>query len=131
MVFSPKMLWSACFLGIALTMARADVVLAGWMGYKNETNDAIVIQETIVVNGQQKPGRPQRLEAGQSTRDTQCQGTQKQISIFNPKNPNTALFTGNLACPGVNENILYIIRSDGKGGITLQPVKAPVVPPKK
>jgi hypothetical protein len=127
MVIAPKTFWKACLLGVAV-LALANPVYAGWMGFRNDTNETIVVQETIIVNGKEKPGRPQRLMTGEALRDTQCQGAQKQISIFNAKNTNVPLLSGNFACPAANENVLYIIKSDGKGGITTETVKTPVVP---
>jgi hypothetical protein len=127
MKVASRLLWKAC-LAAGLLIAIAADVNAGWMGFQNETKDTVVVQETIVVNGQQKPGRPQRLNTGEAVRDTQCQGTQKQIAIYDPKNTKVPLFTGNFACPAANENVLYIIKPDGKGGIMVEPNKMPVRP---
>ncbi len=132
MTVASRLLWKACLAAGLLFAASADLN-AGWMGFQNETKETIVVQETIVVNGQPKPGRPQRLNTGEAVRDTQCQGAQKKITIYDAKNTKTPLFTGNFPCPGANENVLYIIKPDGNGGITVEPKKTPVQPvePKK
>jgi hypothetical protein len=124
----------SCLLGLSVAIAgnaRAD---AGWMGFRNDMKDTIVIQETLVINGQNKPGRPQRLFTGDAIRDTQFVGPQRRISIFDLKNTKQPIYTGNFNCPAANENLLYCIKSDGKGGVTIEVIKtpaAPNTPPKK
>jgi hypothetical protein len=122
-----RLLWRACLVG-GILIASASDLNAGWMGFQNETKETVVVQETIIVNGQQKPGRPQRLNTGEAVRDTQCQGVQKQIAIYSAKNTDVPLFTGKFPCPAVNENVLYIIKPDGNGGITVEPKKTPAQP---
>lgn len=132
MIVGPRYFWLPCLLGAILVAISADIAVAGWMGFRNDTSDAIVVQETITVNGQPKPGRPQRLTAGEAIRDNQCIGGQRHFSIYDPKNPDQPVFTGNLACPNLNENLLYLIKSSARG-ITLELLKTSVqqTPPKK
>lgn len=120
----------ASVLGMLLTDKR---VVAGWMGFRNDTTENLVVQETIVVNGQSKPGRPQRLSSGEAVRDTQCAAGVRKMTIYDARNTNQPLFNGNFACPAANENILYVIKSDARGTITIETVKSPVQPspPKK
>jgi hypothetical protein len=120
-------------LGGLFALMGAEPALAGWMGFRNDTKDTIVIQEILVVGGKPKAGKPQRLFAGEAVRDTQCVGAQRKIYIYDTKNPNTPLLTDDFRCPAANENILYVIKSDGKGGITVETVKtaATVAPSKK
>ena len=134
MSFSPRYFWKIGLLGVLLALAGSNSAFAGWMGFRNDTKDTIVVQETIIVNGQLKQNKPQRLFTGEAVRDTQCTGPQRKISIFDPKNPNTPIFTGNVPCPAANENILYLIKADGKGDITMDVIKTPclsVISPKK
>jgi hypothetical protein len=132
MLVALQSLWKVCLAAALVVLAAADLN-AGWMGFRNDTKETVVVQETIVVNGKEKPGRPQRLNTGEAVRDTQCQA-QKQITIYNAKDTTTPIFTGNFACPAANENVLYIIKTDAKGVITVEPIKTavqPVTPKKK
>jgi hypothetical protein len=103
----------------------ADGAFAGWMGFRNDTKETIVIQETITVNGQPRPGNTRRLFSGEAVRDVGGVG-QRQISVFDLRKPNKPIYTGSFPCPAANENILYLLTSDGKGGITVDSVKTPV-----
>lgn len=111
-------------LGVLIALAASGPAFAGWMGFRNDTKDTIVIQETIIVGGQPKPAKPQRLFVGEAVRDTQCNGKQRKISIYNLQNPNQLLYTGSFACPALSENVLYVIKSDGKGGVTIETTKS-------
>ncbi len=118
-----------------MMLGLAGSAIAGWMGFRNDTKETIVIQETVVVNGQARPGRPQRLFAGEAVRDVGGVG-QRQLSVFELKNPNQPIFTDGFACPASNENMLYLLKSDGTGGIATESVKtraqgAAPVPKKK
>jgi hypothetical protein len=118
-------------LGLILALTGADTANAGWMSFRNDTKDTIVIQETVVISGQPRPGRPQRLFTGEAVRDTQFVGPQRRISIFDSKNTNQPIYTGTFPCPTANENILYSIKSDPKGGIVIEAIKTPAGGPKK
>jgi hypothetical protein len=121
----------AALLGVTTALAGADVASAGWMGIRNDTKDTVIVQETLVINGQARQGRPQRLFAGEAVRDTQCVGPVRRITVFDPKVPATPIFQGNFPCPAANENILYLLKSDGKGGLTVEAIKSPAVGPLK
>lgn len=133
MLILPNLCRLLAMLTILLVGAELNCAEAGWMGFRNDTNGTIVIQETVNIGGQPRLGRPQRLFVGEAVRDMPAAGGQRRISVFDPANPNMPIYTGNFNCPAANENILYCIRSDGKGGITIDAVKsqAPETPPKK
>ncbi|MCE9533349.1 MAG: hypothetical protein K8T89_19820 [Planctomycetes bacterium] len=124
-----RQFWLPSLLGVLFALGEVGAAFAGWMGFRNETNDTIVIQETIIVNGMPRPGKPQRLFAGEAVRDTQCSGSVRKITITDPKNPNQILYTGNLPCPGTNENILYVVKTDAKGSVTVEAIKIAATPP--
>jgi len=117
---------SICLLSVACALLGVRETHAGWMGFRNDTKETVIVQETIVVNGQAKPGRPQRLSSGEAVRDTQCVGGVRKMTVYDADKPNQPLFSGNFACPAANENLLYVIKSDGRGGITIETVKSPV-----
>lgn len=116
-------------LGVLIALTGADTASAGWMGFRNDTKETLVIQETFIINGQARLGRPQRLFGGESVRDTQCAGGQRQISIYDTKDGKQPLYTGSFPCPRANENILYCIKPDGRGGLLIEALKSPAGPP--
>lgn len=121
-------------LGAGALVASASDSQAGWMGFRNDTKDTIIIQETLTIGGQPRLGRPQRLFTGEAVRDTPPVGGQRRITVFDANNPNQPIYTGNLPCPAANENILYCIKKDAKGNIAIEPMKSPAAntpPPKK
>jgi len=119
-------------LGVLVALTAADSVFAGWMGFRNDTKDTIVIQETVLIGGQPRPARPQRLFVGEAVRDTPPPGGQRRISVFDPNNLNQPIYAGNFACPAATENILYCIKRDAKGGVSIEAIKSPAAEaPKK
>jgi hypothetical protein len=116
-------------LGCLVALAGASDVFAGWMSVRNDTKDTIIIQESTVIGGQPRLGRPQRLFAGEAVRDTPTVGAQRRISVFDPTNPNQPIYSGNFPCPAANENILYSIKRDPKTGISIEAVKSPATEP--
>jgi hypothetical protein len=119
-------------LGLFAILADCRTVFAGWMGFRNDTKDTIVIQETLNIGGQARPGKPQRLFVGDAVRDTPAAGGQRRISIFDPNNPNQPIYSSNFPCPAANENILYSIKRDAKGAVSIESIKSPALEtPKK
>jgi hypothetical protein len=107
----------------ALFFAVVSSSVAGWFGFRNDTKGQVVVQETITVNGVARPGKPESLNSGDSVRDSQiCPNNQRKFTIYDPKG--NVLYTNTLPCPGMNENILYVIKTDTKGKITVEPVKS-------
>jgi len=102
--------------------ARAD---AGWMGFRNDTSGTLVLQEMG-----NRPGRPQKIFANETVRDTPAAGAARKFAIYSADKPETPLFTGVFPAPADNENVLYVIKSDGKGGLVVEPMKVPAVVPK-
>lgn len=124
--------WKIGLAGLVLTLAGPASAFAGWMGFRNDTNLTLVVQEVVVVNNVPKPGKPQKMNNGDVIRDTQVgAGGQRQFLIFDSKNPNQPIYTGNFPCPKANENILYAIKLDPKGAVTIDAQKTPVQPPAK
>jgi hypothetical protein len=121
---------------VAALVAIGDAASAGWMGFRNDTSNTLVIQEAISEGKAPRFGRLQKLFSSETVRDTP-QGTgQRQFLIFDANKPDKPLYTGSFPTPAKNENILYVIKSDGKGGLTVEALKTPaggaaMVPPSK
>lgn len=112
-------------LGVLITLSDVGAVFAGWMGFRNDTKDTIVIQEIVNIGGQPRLGRPQRLFAGEAVRDLTPAGGQRRINVFDPNNPSQPIYSADFSCPGATENVLYSIKRDARGGIAIEAVKSP------
>jgi hypothetical protein len=71
---------------------------AGWITINNDTNKGLVVQESVVVNGQTKRGKPINLLPGEKLREYLPGPTIKSIEVFEAQNPNKAIWSGNLEC---------------------------------
>ena len=112
-----------------LTLLIAVICLAGpaqaaggWMGFRNDTTGTLVVQETVSVGTGNRPGKPQKIFANETVRETPPAGGQRTFTIADPAKPDKPLFTGRFASPAENENVLYAIKSDGKGGLTVEAI---------
>jgi hypothetical protein len=116
--------WKIGLVCLVVVLITPGATFAGWMGLKNDMNVTLVVQEIVVVNNQAKAGKPNKLAVGDVLRDTQfTPGGQRRFSIFDAANPNKPIYTGNFTCPKTNENVLYSIKPDGKGGVTVEVTK--------
>jgi len=119
-------------LGLLILLADPTRLLAGWMGFRNDTGMTLVVQETVTIGAATRQGKPQKIFANETIRDTPPAGTEKRMfAISESGKTDKPLFTGNFGCPAANENVLYVIKLDAKGGIVIDTVKTPVATPKK
>ena len=95
---------------------------AGWMGFRNDTGMTLVIQETVA----SRPGRPQKIFANETIRDTPpSAGAVRSFVIYESGKSDRPLHTGPFPGPPAAENVLYVIKSDGKGGLLFEAIKTP------
>jgi hypothetical protein len=111
------------FLLPAVCLAADTPVAAGWMGFRNDTSMTLVVQETVSAG---RSGKSQKIFANETVRDTPSSGAQRTFTITDAAHPDKPLYTGRFAAPAENENVLYVLKSDGKGGLKIEPVKSPV-----
>jgi len=114
---------SLAFLVPAVCLAADTPAAAGWMGFRNDTSLTLVVQETVSAG---RTGKPQKIFANETVRDTPAAGAQRMFIITDAAHPNKPLYTGRFAAPADNENVLYVLKSDGKGGLSIETVKTPV-----
>ena len=115
----------AMAVALALAMFVPSFVFAGWMGFRNETGQTLLIQETYTTG---RTGKPQKVFANETIRDTPpAAGVIRKFTIFDASKPDRVLATGTFPSPGANENLLYIIKTDAKGVLTIEPVQNPMV----
>jgi hypothetical protein len=93
----------------------------GWITFKNNTQQVVVVQETVVCNGETKRGKPIRMLPGETLREFQATPAVRKFEVFDGRNPGKPLFSGNLNCLAAQQT--FSIASDGK---TLTVTPAPV-----
>jgi hypothetical protein len=108
----------ACLAGLI----AAGPVDAGWMGFRNDTSATLVVQEAVAGG---RSGKPQKVFANETVRDIPPAGAQRTFTITDPARPDRPLYTGRFPTPAENENVLYVIKSDGKGGLLIEAIRSP------
>jgi hypothetical protein len=69
-------------LGVAV--ALPGTAAAGWITIKNETNQTVIIQETVTVNGSVRRLKPLKLVPGEVVREFHPAAGQKTICVLEP-----------------------------------------------
>ncbi len=94
------------------------------MGFRNDTTKTIILQELVPTGSGSKPGLSQKIFANETVRDSSNRSGQKRtFTIFDASKSDKAIYTGQFSIPGENENILFILKSDGRGGIVVEIVR--------
>jgi hypothetical protein len=93
------------------------------MGFRNDTQSTLIIQETTPAG---KSGKPQKLYTNETIRDMPSgPGGQRTFTISDVAHPEKPLFSGAFTCPASNENVLFVLKVDGKGVIVIESVRTP------
>ncbi len=100
---------AAALLAVVGVAHPAD---AGWVTVKNDTNKAIVIQETVCVNGQPRQGKPIRLLPGESLREFQTSPGTRTVEVFDGQNPSKSLGSATLALRADPQ--VFSVTTDGR-----------------
>jgi hypothetical protein len=87
------------------------------MGFRNDTSMTLIVQETG-----SKAAKPQKIFANETVRDMPPAGAQRTFAIIDASHPDKPLFTGKFTTPAASENVLYVIKPDGKGGVKIEAV---------
>ena len=112
-------------LSLLFAAALPAVVEAGWMGFRNDTQTTLIIQETAPAG---KSGKPQKLYTNETIRDMQSgAGGQRTFTISDAAHPDKPLHTGAFTCPASNENVLFVLKVDAKGGLVIEAVRTSTV----
>jgi hypothetical protein len=102
-------------------LAAVGPVEAGWMGFRNDTSATLIVQETTPGG---RAGKPQKVFANETVRDVPPAGAQRTFTITDAHHPDKPLYTGRFPTPADSENVLYVIKSDGKGGLKIEALKS-------
>ena len=109
---------------ILLLLADLSSASAGWMGFRNDTAKTIIVQETVPTSTGSRPGLSQKIFANETVRDSSTRtGGQRTFTIYDASKPDKAIYTGQFSVPGEDENILFILKADGRGGIVVEAVR--------
>ena len=110
------------FLGLAVWLVDSNSASAGWMGFRNDTGNTLVIQETVASRGV----RPQKIFANETVRDTPPSTvTVRTFTIYEAGKRDQPLYSAQFPTPDPGENILYAIKLDGRGQIKIEAVRTP------
>jgi len=90
-------------VALALLICCTGAASANWFTLKNDTGKPIVVQETVIVNGQVRRGKPTTLLAGETLREFIPGPTIKRVEVFAGQAPNQAAWSGNLSCKEENQ----------------------------
>lgn len=123
MLFSSKHFRQIWAISLFVLMLVPMSSFAGWMGFRNETGQPVIIQETYATG---RLGRPQKIFANETIRDTPpAAGAVRKFTIFDATRPDRVLATGSFPAPAADENLMYVIKVDARGNITIEPVQSP------
>src|SRR5262245_28791498 len=65
-----------------LILANPDQVFAGWMGFRNDTQMTLMIQETVTSGKTTRAGKPQKVFANETVRDSVASTGNRTYTIF-------------------------------------------------
>jgi hypothetical protein len=103
-------------------LAHVSGAEAAWVTIRNNTPQTIVVQETLIVNGQPKRGRPTTLLPGESFREFIPAPTNKKVEVIDPKRPPRLLWSGVLKC--ADETQTFAV-TGAAGRVSVVPLKPP------
>ena len=73
-----------------------------------------------------RPGKPQKVFANETVRDTPPGAVgSRTFTIYDAAKPDAPLHTGTFPVPPAGENVLFVLKADGKGGLHIETVRAP------
>jgi hypothetical protein len=98
-------------LSLIAPVGAAGRASAGWLTIKNETNQPVVLQETVAVNNQVRRGKPIRLMPGEVLREYQSGNGTKSISVLECGGQKRTLCTHELTWTRNDHS--FAVRKDG------------------
>jgi hypothetical protein len=103
-----------------LILANPGHVFAGWMGFRNDTQMTLIVQESVTTGKSTRAGKRQKIFANETVRDSVASSGNRTFTIFDSAKPDKPIYTGSFPSPPGNENFLFVLKSDGKGGLIIE-----------
>ena len=104
---------------VALMFALAAPVSAGWIGFRNDTNQPVVVQRAVVVRNRVRYSRPITLYPGEVSWDSVAQPGVKTLQVFDTRR--RPLYHDNINCGRGDQ--FYAIRMVRPAQVQLVPLK--------
>jgi hypothetical protein len=126
MLFHPRA-WKLGTLAVLLLAAAPASSSAGWLGFRNDIKDTIVVQSSPATNRGVVPalGRPKAMVAGEVAWESLLVPGNRQIRIYDSNK--VLIYTKTIPVVG---DLFFSIQLDPKtNAVQLVPIKAPVKPP--
>jgi hypothetical protein len=83
---------------LAVTLLTGADASANWITIKNDTGKPIIVQETVVVNGQPRRGKATNLLPGETHREFVPGPTVKRVEVYDANNTSRPAWCGSLDC---------------------------------
>jgi hypothetical protein len=113
------------FLLAVLVLGAAPAASqAGWLGFRNDTKNAVIVQTGVPVGALVRWGRPKVLQPGEVAWDVVLQPGLRRVQVFDANQK--PLYQDTIRCVG---DLFYSIQLNPAGGVKLTPIKAPMAPP--
>ncbi len=116
------------FAACAVLVAGPPAAAASWVTIKNDTRRTILLQETVIVNGQEKRCKPRSLLPGESLREFIPGPSVKSVDVFDSQNPRQSLWSGKLDC---KDDVQTFSVCGAGGGVTVRTVAQSPHAPRK
>ncbi len=108
-------------VGVSGWLAQATAC-AGWIVYRNEMTETVVLQQVTVVNNQIRRCPPVKLLPNEQARVSTTGPCARKVLLFDPKQPNQPIFQADLP-PNIETLSLAIQKESGM--IKLVPIALP------
>src|SRR5262245_29634256 len=113
---------SLALAGLLISSAAANA--AGLVGYRNDSNQPVVVQGAVTSNGRTSLSKPQALYPGEVAPDNLAFVGTRKITVYDAKNTKLILFQGDVTN---SDDAFYSIRSTSTVQIKGQPTAPPKV----
>lgn len=83
-------------LAVVAFLLTTGPAFAGWITISNDTNQTLIIQESVTVNGQVRKCKPLKLAPGETVREFRQVGGTKSLTVSETGLLGRQLFSGDL-----------------------------------
>lgn len=120
--------WITLAAAVLFSTTTAVASAGGWVTIRNDTNKVVVVQETVVQDGQVKRLRPVRLLPGESFRQYEHSPGTKAFELYDGQNPAQLLYTGSIRVTDANR--VFAVAAEGRS-VVIREVQMPAVGARK